>query len=107
MPDAPDTKPNLLEQFSATKVLIGILIGGVTMWWSLTDRISKQVEEEVTLRVTAATKIARLEERVTATDKRIEQQEKWQQTQTERLNAVFQLMGKRAPADIPATSPSN
>ena len=43
--------------------LVGILGGSVGMYWTSTDRIKREVSEQVTEKVTFALKIARLEER--------------------------------------------
>jgi len=48
----------------------GILFGVSAAWFSLKDRMTKEIEEQVTERVTTATRLARLEERLKALDAR-------------------------------------
>ena len=45
---------------------VGTLAGAVGMWLTLTDRIEKSISERVTKEIMTETRIARLEERVSA-----------------------------------------
>jgi hypothetical protein len=45
---------------------IGALAGAVGMWITLTDRIEKSISERVTREILTETRIARLEERISA-----------------------------------------
>jgi len=46
--------------------ILGMIVGGSGMYFSLTDRMTKQVEEEVTEKILTATRLARLDERMKA-----------------------------------------
>ncbi len=95
MATQPVKKDPIIEQMSLLKLLLGVIIGGITMWWTLHDRIANQVEEEVTERVNTATRLARIDERLKAAEERQTKYDEWQRTHTDRLNAVFQLIGKQ------------
>ncbi len=44
--------------------MVGILIGSAGMWFTLKDRIEKEIEDRVTYRIKMETKVARIEERL-------------------------------------------
>ena len=44
--------------------MVGIIIGSAGMWFTLKDRMSKEIEERVTYRLKTETKIAKIEERL-------------------------------------------
>jgi len=48
----------------ALATITTFIFGCVTMYWSMTDRLEKQVTERVSQRVKAETKLTRLDERV-------------------------------------------
>lgn len=50
--------------------IIGIIAGGLGVTWTAKDRMKKEIEETVTERVTTATRLTRLEERLKALDAR-------------------------------------
>jgi SPX domain protein involved in polyphosphate accumulation len=102
MPNAQE-KPVTFETLNSTKLIVGAIVGVVVMYWAFNDRIATRVEEEVTLRVSTATKLARMEERLFACEQKQNQYENWQRTHTDRLNAAFQLIGKKAD-DTPTPS---
>ena len=52
---------NIITLFGA---LLGALIGATTMWWSLKDRMTKEVEDRVEYRINTETKITRCQEKI-------------------------------------------
>lgn len=53
--------PKTLATFAT---IIGIMAGSFGMWFTLKDRMEKQIETRVTRDITVETRIARLEERL-------------------------------------------
>jgi len=53
--------PKALATFAT---IIGIMAGSFGMWFTLKDRMEKQIEVRVTRDITVETRIARLEERL-------------------------------------------
>jgi len=56
-----DMNPKTLATFAT---IIGIMAGSFGMWFTLKDRMEKQIETRVTRDITVETRIARLEERL-------------------------------------------
>jgi hypothetical protein len=56
-----DMNPKALATFAT---IIGIMAGSFGMWFTLKDRMEKQIEVRVTRDITVETRIARLEERL-------------------------------------------
>jgi Na+/glutamate symporter len=50
--------------------VIGIIVGSAGMWWSVKDRMTREIEERVTEKLTTSTRLTRLEERLRALDAR-------------------------------------
>jgi hypothetical protein len=51
--------------------VLGALVGAVTMWFTVKDRLVSEVKEKVTEQVLTASKLARLEERTKAQDEKL------------------------------------
>jgi hypothetical protein len=94
MPDEQD-KPVTFETLNSTKLIVGAIVGVVVMYWAFNDRIATRVEEEVTLRVSTATKLARIEERLKAVEDTQKVYETSLRAQGDRINGLYQQVGKQ------------
>lgn len=50
--------------FTTLGTIVGVLAGSFGMWFTLKDRMEKQIEARVTERIRTETKIARIEEQL-------------------------------------------
>ena len=82
MADETPTK-NFTTLITVAATAVGLLAGSTGMWFTLRDRIEKQVETRVTRDVKIETRLARLEERFEALKSEV-----WTQRTTTTPNAI-------------------
>lgn len=52
------------KMLATLATILGMIVGSSGMWFTLKDRLEKQVEDRVTKEITTQTQMARLQERV-------------------------------------------
>ncbi len=68
--DAPSLPAGISKGLTATiafaATCIGLLTGGFSMYWTLKDRMTKEIEDKVTDRIRTETRLTRIEEQIKA-----------------------------------------
>ena len=66
MPESPHGLHINSSALATLGAVVGVLAGSFGMWFTLKDRMEKQIETRVTERIKTETKLARLDEQINA-----------------------------------------